>query len=102
MLVTIAVVSKSMNTEQPVETQDKLIHRIIFFAAVATPIMTLPQVYQIWFQGNKGASTVTWTSYVILAAIWLYYGLVNKDKPLIVSQSLCVVTYSFVVIGLVI
>lgn len=78
------------------------IHKMTLFAAIATPIMTLPQVYQIWILGEKGASAVTWASYVLIACIWLFYGLENRDKPIIIMQSLCIVVYSTVVVGLIV
>lgn len=77
-----------------------LIDRLIFVAVIATPVMTLPQVYDIWFKHAKGTSLVTWTSYVIIAFVWFAYGLKQKDKPIIIMQALCIVTYSSVVVGL--
>jgi MtN3 and saliva related transmembrane protein len=90
-------VSEKIEAENP----QKFIHRLIFLAAIATPIMTLPQVYQIWVLHQKGASAVTWVSYVFIAFIWLYYGIENRDKPIIIMQSLCIVVYSAVVLGLI-
>jgi uncharacterized protein with PQ loop repeat len=73
---------------------------LIFAAAIATPIMTLPQVYAIWRHHDRGASVVTWTSYVLIAFIWFAYGIKYRDKPIIIMQSLCIVTYSSIVVGL--
>jgi MtN3 and saliva related transmembrane protein len=84
------------------QSQQKFIHKLIFFAAIATPIMTLPQVYQIWVLHQKGASAITWASYVFIACIWLYYGIENKDKPIVIMQSLCIVVYGAIVVGLLI
>jgi uncharacterized protein with PQ loop repeat len=77
------------------------IDKLIMIAAIGTPVMTFPQVYQVWVQHVKGDSVVTWTSYVIIGIIWLMYGLKYKDKPIIIMQSLCIITYSLVVAGLV-
>jgi MtN3 and saliva related transmembrane protein len=76
------------------------IDKLIFVAVVATPITTLHQVYKIWFQHNHGASLFTWSSYVAIAFIWLAYGLKYKDKPIIIMQTLCIIVYFTVVIGL--
>jgi uncharacterized protein with PQ loop repeat len=90
----------SMSEKIQSQDRQKIIHRLVFLAAIATPVMTLPQVYQIWILHQKGASTVTWGSYVLIACIWLCYGIENKDKPIIIMQSLCIIVYSAVVVGL--
>jgi hypothetical protein len=73
------------------QNQEKIIHRLVFFAAIGTPIVTLPQVYQIWVLHQK----------VLIAIICLIYGIETKDKPIIIMQSLCILVYSSVVIGLI-
>jgi hypothetical protein len=84
-IVTIVSVSEKIQSQ----SQQKFIHKLIFFAAIATPIM-------------KGASAITWASYVFIACIWLYYGIENKDKPIVIMQSLCIVVYGAIVVGLLI
>jgi MtN3 and saliva related transmembrane protein len=83
-----------------VKKQKSSIDYLIFIAAIATPIMTLPQVYAIWIDHSRGASIVTWASYVLIAFIWLAYGIKYRDKPIMIMQSLCIVTYSSIVVGL--
>ena len=76
------------------------IDRLIFVAAIATPVMTLPQVYQIWVEHSREASIVTWSSYTVIACIWLWYGYKYKDQAIIITQSLSIITYLLIVIGL--
>ncbi len=71
-------------------------------AAIATPIMTLPQLSKAWSANNQGASVVTWGAYVIIAIVWLLYALKNRDKPLIILETSAVVLYSLIVLGLLI
>jgi uncharacterized protein with PQ loop repeat len=70
------------------QNRQKLIHRLVFLAAIATPIVTFPQVYEIWILHHKGLSAFTWACYVLIAVIWLAYGIENNDKPIIIMQSL--------------
>ena len=77
-----------------------LIDRLIFVTAVATPVMTMPQVYKIWIENNRDASLITWSSYLIIAFVWLIYGYKYNDRAIVVMQSLCIVTYLLIVIGL--
>jgi MtN3 and saliva related transmembrane protein len=95
-------VSKRLNKIMHTYRHKPPLERLVLVAAVATPIMTLPQVYTIWVGHDKGASALTWASYVIIAFIWLAYGIQKREHPIIIMQSLCIVTYSAVVVGLLI
>lgn len=73
--------------------QKQLIKRSVLVVAVVEPAMTIPQIYEIW--GNKsagGVSETTWGLYIGAAVIWLLYGIQLKDKPLIVSSCLWIIT----------
>lgn len=82
------------------EKKKDLIDRLIYPAAIATPLMTLPQVYIIWVDKETGASIVTWAAYTVIAVIWLVYALKIKDTPLIVMELSAVVLYSAITVGL--
>lgn len=77
-----------------------LIDRLIYPAAIATPLMTLPQLYVIWIDKNTGASVITWASYSVIALIWLIYALKIKDRPLIVLELPSLVLYIAITVGL--
>ena len=63
--------------------------------------MTIPQIYDIWHTKNAaGVSRLTWIMYVSAAVVWLLYGIQLKDKPIIISSILWVLTESAVVIGI--
>lgn len=62
--------------------------------------MTLPQIYEVWVNHQTaGVSLLTWGMYIVAAFIWLLYGLQLKDKPLVISSFLWVVTEAAVVTG---
>ena len=68
--------------------------------AVAEPLSTLPQLYEIWIKHqSEGVSVLSWSLFAIAALIWLLYGLKIKDKAVIISSSLWVVTEAAVVAG---
>ena len=83
--------------------QKKLIRRSVLAMAVIEPIMTLPQVYQIWINKQaEGVSGLTWGFYIIAAVVWLLYGLQIKDKPLIISSVLWIFMEIAIVVGTII
>lgn len=79
-----------------------LLDRVIFVVGVFGPIMTLPQVWEIWVGHEAaGVSLISWSAYLFCACIWLLYGLVHKEKPIIVSNVLGVILNITVVLGVI-
>jgi uncharacterized protein with PQ loop repeat len=76
------------------------IDRWVYFAVIATPILTLPQVYDIWMTHQKQGSAVTWTAYFANAFIWLLYGIKHNDRPIIAVQVIWLVMDAVIVVGL--
>jgi len=77
---------------------------ILFVSTVAViePIMTIPQAWTIWM--NKSAqdvSLLSWSVFLIAAAVWLVYGLKLKSWPLIITSSLWIVLDLIVVVGII-
>ena len=74
----------------------------IMFVSVAEPLATIPQVFSIWVRHNTaGVSVTTWAAYSLASYIWLIYGLTIRDKPLIITSVLWVITETAVVAGLI-
>jgi uncharacterized protein with PQ loop repeat len=74
----------------------------IFFLAFAGPLANLPQIIQIFTEKTAaGLSFTTWLIFVIIAVPWIAYGIVHKEKPIIIANILWFITQLFVVIGIV-
>jgi uncharacterized protein with PQ loop repeat len=73
---------------------------MIVFATVE-PIATIPQIVQIWGAHNTaGVSLMTWVFYTLTSGIWLAYGIIQKDRVLIISGAAWVISQGCVVLGL--
>lgn len=81
----------------------RLLDRAIYVVAIIGPIMTIPQVWNIWI-GHQvaGISMISWATYLIAALFWLAYAIVHKEKPLIFTNTLWVILDTMIVVGLVI
>lgn len=78
------------------------IDKIIYFVGIFGPIMTIPQVLQIWYYKTAvGVSLISWIAYLFCAIIWAIYGFLHKEKPIIVSQCFYIVLEIFIVIGII-
>ncbi|MCA9346511.1 hypothetical protein KC960_03410 [Candidatus Saccharibacteria bacterium] len=59
----------------------------------------MPQVYQIFHDKNAaGLSLMSWTGFEILNLVWLFYGIVHRDKVIIFYAS----SYGFVQIWVIV
>lgn len=74
---------------------DKLV-----YIALVNPVMAIPQLYLI-LQGDAiGVSLITWATFLVVAVIWLFYGLKHRIKPIIYVQLAWIVVDSAIVAGL--
>lgn len=70
-------------------------------AGIAQPLITLPQIIQIY--GNQSArdvSLTTWLGYLFFGVTFLVYGAVFKLKPIWVGQIIWVTMQTVTVIGI--
>lgn len=81
-------------------TNTKLIDQLTYIAAIVEPIITLPQAYQIFRDRSAaGVSISAWIGYEALQMIWLWYGIVHKDKAIIIYSILYAVVQAAVIFG---
>ena len=77
-----------------------LITLAVSIIAIVSPIMTLPQVYQIFSTKQAaGVSIASWTAYIITSLVWLSYGFMHKEKPIIINSVIGGILSFCVVVG---
>lgn len=80
-----------------------LIDKLIYFVAVLGPLVSVPQIWKIWVERNAaGVSVFTWCAFVVGAIIWLFYGFIHKEKPIIVANILWIIMEVLVIVGAVV
>lgn len=80
--------------------QKAFIDKYIYLAVIIGPLMTLPQVYDIWIKGSREVSIISWVSYLFVAVIWLFYGIKHREKPIILVQLIWIVLDLMIIFGL--
>ena len=74
---------------------------IIVIVAIAGPLINIPQITKVYITQNAtGLSLLAWTFYVLINIPWFIYGVVHKDKPIIISSSLWALTNIIILIGI--
>lgn len=76
------------------------IDNFIYVVVVAGPLMTIPQIISVWDNGADSVSLLSWVSYLIIAFVWLAYGIKHREKPIIAVQIGWIVVDLAVVVGL--
>ncbi len=77
-----------------------LVDRATYIAAIIEPIITIPQVMIIFRTKNATSiSLLSWIGYEILTAIWVWYGIVHKDKLILLYQGLFLIVQGAVIVG---
>lgn len=77
-----------------------IVDKLMLIAAVAHPLSGLPQIIQIYTTQNvQGVSVATWLGFMVLGIVYLYYGILHKLKPIIITQVLWFIVDLAIVLG---
>ncbi len=80
------------------EAAKRFLDHIMVFIAIAGPIAALPQIFDVMFTHNvDGLSPATWAAWTVLSVIWLIYGWLHREPPIIASNVLYIVLQGYVV-----
>jgi MtN3 and saliva related transmembrane protein len=79
----------------------KVLNRLFYLIAVLGPLSSLPQIIEIWVTDKSatGVSLSTWLMFLLMSAVWLWYAVTKRDRPLVVSNALWMITDAIVIAG---
>lgn len=78
----------------------RLVDRLTYCAAIIEPVITVPQAVTIFQRHSATAiSLSTWVGYEGLTLVWLWYGLVHRERMILTYQGLFFITQAAVIIG---
>lgn len=76
--------------------------RLVYAAAIVGPLFALPQLWTIFVNRNvAGLSLFTWASFAALSAVWLVYGILHDEKPIILAQAIWIAIHLSVVASII-
>ena len=91
---------KRLAKQPPKDRVKLLVDKIVYVIAFVNPIMNLPQLLKIWInQDAAGISLVSWCSFALFSIIWFFYGVVHKEKPIIIMNASLFVVQVGIIIG---
>lgn len=75
--------------------------KFVYVAGILGWIMTLPQLFNVWILKEiAGVSFITWVTYDLIALVWVGYGILHKDKHLVIIYSGWLVLDALIVMGI--
>jgi len=78
----------------------KMFDKAMYVLALIAPAMTIPQLLEVWeHHKSAGVSVATWGAYTFVTFLWLTYGILHKEKQLILVNCLLFLLDGSIVIG---
>jgi uncharacterized protein with PQ loop repeat len=94
---------RALNGKKPYPHQNVWINfldKFIIALGVINIFATLPQVLQIWIgQDASGVSVISWSYYTFFSFMLFLYGLVHREKPIIITYSFSFILYGLIAFG---
>lgn len=64
----------------------------MYVVAIGGPLSVLPQIIQTFETKDvSGLSLSTWALWQALTVVWLVYGIIHKEMPIVISQTIYLV-----------
>ncbi len=80
----------------------RVLDKLIYVVGILGPVMSIPQIIKIFYLKNAdGVSLITYAILTIFSFVWLYYGIVHKEKPIIANSGLWVIAEVLILIGII-
>ena len=81
----------------------RFLDRFIFVVGLLGPVMTIPQLVNVWvLRETAGVSAISWASYAVFNLVWVTYGIVHREKPIIFTYVLWFFVNAAVALGTVV
>jgi uncharacterized protein with PQ loop repeat len=80
--------------------KNSFIDKLIFVLAFVSPLSVIPQIVRIYTTRQaQEISFITWIAFAVLPLPWIWYGIVHRQKPIIVNNVLWVFFATIVIVG---
>ena len=98
--------SKKSKVQHQFPSKNKWVSKldnICLVFSVIMPLTTAPQIYKIFVEKTAaGLSLSSWVLYCIAVIPFLLYGIVHKEKPIIVLNALWLIAQIIIIAGILI
>lgn len=82
------------------EFRKRFLDWLIYGVSILAPVMNLPQLYEVWYYRDaSGVSLISWASFAVFSVLWLFYGVVHRERPLIVMHAFLAIEQALIALG---
>ena len=86
--------------KRPMTLERRFINRIIIVVAALQPLGTIPQIIAVYSHRDASSISISsWLIYIVFDMLWLWYGISERQKAVIVSAVLFTIVEGLVAIG---
>lgn len=79
----------------------ELLDKAVLIIAFLAPLIELPQLIEIYTKKSaENVSVITWSLFVVFGIPWLIYGIMHKEKPIIILYTLWIIVDAAIVSGI--
>ena len=79
------------------------IEKLLRALSIVTMLMTVPQVWSVWVEGQTaGVSVFTWLTYLFSAVVWFIYGFRKRDKTIYLACIGWILLDAAIVVGVIV
>lgn len=94
---------KSKTKKKSTTSAQRNMDTLIYVMTPITVLIFVPQLLKIYSEKNaSGLSLISWVGMLIGSAFWLLYGVVHKEKPMIVVNIAIGIIQLLIVVGILI
>ena len=87
--------------QRSTDKEKKFLDKFSYPVSVIFPLLTIPQIIEIFTrQSVEGLSVFTWVFYAVMTFIILLWAIADNIKQMIISQSLWLLMYAAVIVGI--
>jgi uncharacterized protein with PQ loop repeat len=74
--------------------------KLIYVVSIMVPAVTAIQAWKIWEEKNAdGVSVIAFVGYIIGNIVWVIYGMLHKDAPIVLMYVLLFFLNAIIVVG---
>mgnify|MGYP001612382710 FL=1 len=78
----------------------RLLDKAVYAVGILGPIMTIPQILLIYTNRDaSGGAAISWFMWTLFTIPWILYGLVHRERPIVITYLLWFFTNMIVFIG---
>jgi hypothetical protein len=81
---------------------DTTLNRGVYLFSLLGPVMSIPQIYNVYYVSTVGLSVWTWCAYLVNSIFWFLYALHNKLKALAVTELLWSIVHFLILLKIII